>query len=194
MRKVLVTSFLAVAAVSWTEGASASLFFTFSRTSGAPGVAVTVRTNGAITVLPARYPPLRVFLGREEDLEWITFMRQDEGEITSPDDGRLILLGHLTVDAEGNGELRFTVPDVPPGHYRTVIHCVPCAPYSAGRELLPTGPFGPPFVVLPGNQRSERFPTESLLVGLASAATIAFVGVLFWASKRRRPKRPASPD
>jgi hypothetical protein len=148
-----------------------------------------VRTNGAITVLPARYPPLRVFLGPEEDLEWITFMREDEmeEEITSPDDSRLILLGRLSVDADGSGRLRFTVPDVAPGLYQTVTHCVPCAPYSAGRELLPTGAF----VVLPAPGQSEGLPVTPFLIGFGSGAAMAVAGVLLLARRARRQRLPS---
>lgn len=80
-------------------------------------------------------------------------------------------LGELTVDAAGNGELRFTVPDMPAGDYTTLTHCVPCAPFSAGRELLPTGP-DQPFVVLEGNTGSSGLPLLPVALGTAGGLGI----------------------
>jgi hypothetical protein len=116
------------------SSASAALWLTFGQTRGAPGTVVTVKTqgSGALANIAPDSPPLRVFFVRTEHLG-----------VTSPNDEHLIPLGELTVDAEGNGELRFTVPNVPSGDYVTLTHCIPCRPFSAGRELIPTGPDKP---------------------------------------------------
>jgi hypothetical protein len=123
-------------------------------------------------------PPVRVFLVPAEHAD----------EITSPDDGRLIGLGRMRIDEAGIGHLRFTIPRVPPGDYATLTHCVPCAASSAGRELLPTGPFPGHFVVLDPDG-DKGLPL--LTVALCAIAAIA-LGLVSWLLLRRRVQPAAT--
>jgi hypothetical protein len=127
---------LAVALVIATAtAAEASLFLEFDRTHGRPGTVVHVRTagNGACAVCPDR---LRLFFAEASIAD----------EITSPNDPRLVHVGRLRVDSQGNGRGRLTVPLVPTGRYIVMTYCKPCAPGSGGRTMLPLGP-DPPFRV-----------------------------------------------
>jgi hypothetical protein len=175
MVRVLAAFMAAVLVAAWAPAASAALFFTFSRTSASPGQPVTVRTagDGALALIPSDSPPLRVFLVRDDDID----------AIASPDDARLISLGELNVDSDGNGTLTFDVPDVPAGSYRTLVHCVGCAPHSAGREIAPTGPFEVPFMVL--SDPDARRDSSRRIV-LASVALAALLATTAWAFRRQR--------
>ena len=117
--------------------ANAALSLTFSTLRASPGEVVTVRTggSGALAGIGADGPSVQVFL---IDADEVNPNSSDIG-VTSPGDTRLIRLGDLAINDAGNGTLRFAVPDVRGGEYTTVVHCVPCAPFSGSRELLATG-------------------------------------------------------
>jgi len=158
-------------------GASGALFLTFSTTKAAPGTVVTARTGGrgALAKIPKGSAPLRVFLAPADDA----------AGISSPDDGRLTALGRLRVDPQGDGSLRFTVPDVPPGRYTTITHCVPCAAFSGGAEMAPTGPFSGSFTVT--RRSDDGFPLLPVLLG--AAAAFVGVGAVGWRGRKRRSGR-----
>jgi hypothetical protein len=181
-RAVLMLLVAAASAALMAGAASAALLLRFSTTRAAPGATVTLETGGrgALSSIAPGAPPLRVFLIRADEVD----LRSPDLGVSSPDDSRLIPLGELTVDAEGNGELRFTVPDVPAGNYTTLTHCVPCAPSSAGRELLPTGPFPEPFVVLGDGASGAGFPIAP--VALAAGGGVLILAVLAWVARSRR--------
>jgi len=112
----------------------------------------------------------------------VFFAPADEASaITSPKDTRLVYIGRLRIDDEGNGYLHFKVPEVAAGDYTTFLHCPRCASGSAGRELLPGGPVVGSFVVM----NSGRRPW--LLVLLAAGAAVAAIGTaLAWMIRRTR--------
>jgi hypothetical protein len=176
-----VTSSLAVIVV---VAASAALSLTFSTTRAPPGAVVTVRTggSGALAGIRTSGSPLRVFLIQADEVN----PNSPDIGVTSPGDSRLIRVGDLTVDADGNGTLRFTVPNVPGGEYTTVIHCIPCAPFSGGRELLATGPFPGPFVVLASDASGDGRPVSAVILGVAGALLLLLIGTTTWRLRRRR--------
>ena len=105
---------------------SAAFWIVLDPTSGPSGTVVHGRTlgSGSVTLATSRSLPL--------------FM-VDQGlasVIDQPSDERLIRLGELVVDAEGDGTTTFTIPDVAPGQYDVLVHCEPCAPSSAGATIL----------------------------------------------------------
>jgi hypothetical protein len=166
--------------IATADIANAALFLIFDRASGRPRTVVHVHTggNGACASCPPRMP-----------LYFATAAVSDA--IEAPDDPRLIPVGHLTVDGRGNGSAVFTVPDVPNGRYVVMTYCKPCAPYSAGRTMLPLGPFPTPFRVF-GSSRdgaSSIWPwiAIGLLGGLLAAAT------LVWSFRRRRARSSRGP-
>lgn len=171
--------------------ASAALSLTFSTTRSLPGAVVTIRTggSGALAGIGTGESPLRVFFIKADEVD----PNSPDIGVTSPGDDRLIRLGDLTVDPEGNGTLRFTVPDVPGGEYTTVIHCIPCAPFSGGRELLATGPFPEPFIVLARGSdegisvsvNEGTLPWELAIVGGVALALAALVGVAVLRHRQR---------
>jgi hypothetical protein len=178
MRRLgILLSVAAVAALA-PGSAGAALFLLFSTTNAAPGDLVTARTGGegALRLVSSDSTALRVFLAPAEEAD----------TITAPEDARLVLLGRLRVDENGNGQLRFIVPHVLSGDYLTLTHCVRCAPYSAGRELLPTGPFPGHFIVL-GSEGSGGFPVIPVAVGAGAVGFLMLVLGVAWALRRRRP-------
>jgi hypothetical protein len=160
--------------------AQASLFLIFDRTSGDPGTVVHVRTagNGACALCPQ---PMPLYFA------WAAV----SGSISSPDDPGLVRVGNLTVDEHGNGSGFFKVPEVRNGRYVVMTYCEPCAPYSAGRVILPLGPF-PPFRVV-GSTIAHSTPGWPWIVagflGLAFV-TAAFIRLLA-RSRRRNRVRPS---
>ena len=105
---------------------SAAFWIVLDRTSGPSGAIVHGRTlgSGSVTVAPSRSLPM--FL-----------VKQDlASQIDDPADERLIRLGELVVDANGDGTTTFAIPNVVPGEYNVLVHCEPCAPSSAGHTML----------------------------------------------------------
>ena len=181
---------LAVAVASALAGilavvANAALSLTFSTLRASPGEVVTVRTGGAgaLAGIGADGPSVQVFL---IDADEVNPNSSDIG-VTSPGDTRLIRLGDLAINDAGNGTLRFAVPDVRGGEYTTVVHCVPCAPFSGSRELLATGPFPGPFVVLGSGASGDDGPREAGIFGAASALllVVVLVATRTWRLRRR---------
>ena len=166
--------------------ADAALSLTFSTLRAPPGEVVTVRTggSGALAGIDSDRPSPQVFLIDADDVN----PNSPDLGLTSPGDRRLIALGELTVDGEGNGSLRFAVPEIPSGEYTTVIYCAPCAPFSGGRKLLATGPFPGPFVVLGSGARGDDRPREAVSFGVAGAVLliVILVGTWAWRLRRRR--------
>ena len=181
---------LAVAVASALAGilavvANAALSLTFSTLRASPGEVVTVRTggSGALAGIGADGPSVQVFL---IDADEVNPNSSDIG-VTSPGDTRLIRLGDLAINDAGNGTLRFAVPDVRGGEYTTVVHCVPCAPFSGSRELLAPGPFPGPFVVLGSGASGDDGPREAVIFGAASALllVVVLVATRTWRLRRR---------
>ena len=121
---VIVLSALAV----WLAPAtvSAAFWIVLDRTSGPSGAVVHGRTlgSGSVTLAASRSLPMFLVHGALAS------------QITDPADDRLIRLGDLVVDADGDGTTTFTIPAVAPGNYAVLVHCEPCAPSSAGAEML----------------------------------------------------------
>ncbi len=177
----LVTSLaLAVAVmVESAHTANAALFLIFDRTSGPPGTVVNVQTggNGACASCPSRMP-----------LYFVAAAVSDA--ITAPDDPRLVPLGHLNVEGRGNGTAKLVVPQVPNGRYIVMAYCRPCAPYSAGRAMLPVGPFPTPFRVLGSAANGTSAIWPWIVVGALGALFLATA--LGWSFRRRRAQPSAS--
>ncbi len=181
-RTLLMAAVLIVGTLVLSTNAWSALFLTFSGTQAAPGTAVIVQTGGrnALSNVPAS-ETLRLFLAP----------KGVAATIMSANDSRLILVGRLHIDAQGNGFLRFIVPEIPVGDYTTFVHCPACATSSASAELLATGPFPGSFVVLGKEDGSSLAP---FLVAAAVALGIAIGWTLRRRTRtsrwpRRRPKQ-----
>jgi hypothetical protein len=164
---LVVTLLIAAADV-----ARASLFLDLDRTSGRPGTVVHVRTAGqdACQSCPHR---LQLYFAEVAV----------SSVVSSPDDPRLVRVGELIVDGRGNGRGQFTVPDVPDGRYEVLTYCVPCAPLSAGRTMLPM--VFPPFRVFgsPIGRSAPMWPW--ILVG-GGGSLIAAVTLTRLRTRKRR--------
>lgn len=119
------------------SGSAASGFLLFSETRAVPGQHVIARTAGnasfGVGTRRSAYPVYFVPTGAV-------------GGVASPTDTRLVRIGTLRVDKDGNAALAFEVPDISPGEYVTLVHCEPCQRY-AGSALVPFGPFNTPFLI-----------------------------------------------
>ena len=144
LRIRIVLAFSAAMVIATAGNAGASLFLIFDRASGPPGTVVHVTTGGkgACILCPRRMP---LFFAHASIAD----------AITDRDDSRLVPVGELIVDDDGNGSGVLTVPQVPAGRYFAMTFCEPCAPDSAGRSVLPLGPF-PAFEVV--GSSVERLP------------------------------------
>lgn len=139
--------------------ASAALFVILEPTSGPPGTEVRGRTGGE-GAFSTPVDPLPTFLVAEKVAD----------SVTSPDDRGLIEIGRLVVDAAGNGQISFRVPQIEPGDYVVMVFCPSCAPFSAGRTMAAVADFG--VTALPP-------PTDTVPVDTAGrSALIAVVTVL----------------
>jgi hypothetical protein len=112
--------------------AAAALWLTFEPPAAPPGTPVVARTAGE-----------GAFAARLRNSSYNAYLAPEAAgdSIASAADGRLLPVGKLVVDANGNGALRFPVPEAPPGRYVAVIHCEACAAYSTGRTMVAGGAF-----------------------------------------------------
>jgi hypothetical protein len=153
--------------------ADASLSLSFDRTVGRPGDVVHLHTTGrgACLVCP-----------KHMSLYFVS-TRVSES-IRSPNDGQLVGVGTLLIDALGNGTGQFRVPDVKVGPYILMAYCQPCATDSAGRVMLPVGPF-PSFKVV--GETSNALPRWLwILAGTGMAVTVGALIVLLFRKRRVR--------
>jgi hypothetical protein len=93
-----------------------------------PGAVVRARSVGQGALAVAAEASLPAFLAPS-----------DGADPLGADDPRLIPLGSLHVDEDGNGALTFRVPPLDEGRYDAWILCEACAASSGGRRILPVG-------------------------------------------------------
>lgn len=122
----------------------------------------------------------RAFSGRELPSSLRTFLLpNDESDPQHLQDDNLVPVGLLEVNGVGNGRIDFEVPDIDPGGYVVIVSCPSCAPYSAGRELLPAGEFR----VLGNSEIDASQP--SLIVAIGLLGVLAILGFLAHIWRRR---------
>jgi hypothetical protein len=151
----------------YSRVAFAALWLVVEPDSGAPGETVQVRTfgDGAMAAsAPGDSLPLFV-----AGLTQWPFAEVD-----------LTRVGTLTVDSSHNARGSFVVPSLRSGRYQLVLRCEACAPFSAGRTLLPVGEFTITASV-PSTDTEELdgvslIPT--VLVSMGLGLTIVFLRVI----------------
>ena len=124
---------VAAASLAWLFTAAsvmAALFVVLDRTSAPAGARVTGTTAGH-GAFARQVDPLATYLVASAAAD----------HVTSPDDARLVDIGRLAVDADGNGRIAFVVPRLDPGPYVIMVHCPSCAAFSFGRTMLPVADF-----------------------------------------------------
>jgi hypothetical protein len=165
----------AIAALALLAGpAQGALFLTFEPASGPPGMIVKARTGGvgALAGVSLARMPL-YFVGSSVAADVPRSVAS--ADVLSGDD-RLVAVGEVVSDAQGDGALDFPVPDLPPGHYEVRAYCPPCARYSLGDNLLPVGEFQ---ITDPNHRYRVSVDLVSLIAGLVLLVVIvlaAFVG------------------
>lgn len=171
-----VVVFLAVL-VCWMVAAAepglASVWLQFAPKQARPGVVVSARTVGRGALAVAAGAALPAFLAPI-----------DGADPLDEDDPRLIPLGLLDVDEDGNGAFTFRVPSLDEGRYGAWILCETCAPSSGGRRILPVGSF----VVVD----SVRTSSGSSWILVGTLATLGVVGVGLIALSVQRNRRASS--
>jgi hypothetical protein len=181
---VALAAFVAVVATSTTAFAAFAL--SFERSSASSGSRILVHTigKGSCRLCPSSVP---LFFVPAESVD----------TVQSRDDPLLTPIGTLRVNSDGDGAGTIVVPPLTPGGYMVMAHCEPCAATSAGRELLPVGPFPNPFELTSG-RASLKSPTEeaaeSPIVPIVLAAGFAaLAGSLLWVRRRHRDREAPGP-
>jgi hypothetical protein len=178
MSRVLPTFAAIIAGVSLllliVPVVSASLFLVLTESSGPAGNVVQGRTagNGAFT---GQVAPLDTY-----------FVKQAVADnVASANDSRLVTVGQLVVDAQGNGTITFVVPNLFPGAYSLMVNCPSCAQFS-----IPPGQvmaWVADFTITPALNTATRAPRSSLLALLGVALGVAvLVGFGFSALRNFR--------
>lgn len=166
---VLVATLLSLLAAATV---SAALFLILAPESGPPGTEVTGRTGGE-GALPSAVGPLPTYLVGEADLDGIT----------SPGDPALVDIGQLLVDAEGNGSIRFVVPELDPGSYVVVVYCPACAAFSGGSVMAPVATFE----VIPQGSDTAMRDRSAFAAVLTALGGLLLFGAILVAIRRQRP-------
>jgi hypothetical protein len=184
VRRLVVLGLAALAVAALTAGiAQAALWLNFSRASAEPGGTVFVRTAGTGALSGARKRPVRIFLAEAAVA----------AQIRSTRDRRLVPLGRLRVDRKGTGRLRFETPNLPPGPYKTLMHCPDCGRYSNGRTLFQSGP-SRPFNIKPPLRNCDSSVYGELPAGWernsVRAGPFWLVGVRGYGTRAFEPVRP----
>lgn len=176
--RVALVAISAMVAVALAGGpAGASLFVVLEPASGPPGTEVTGRTGGEGALAGTSDVSLPVFLvaqGVASDIPG-----RFDGTDALAADGRLLPIGDLVGDPEGNGLLEFAVPELPPGRYELFAYCPSCERYSRGRNLSPVGEFQ---VTDPAGRYSTHFSPWPLLTAVMFVGLIALAALV---GKRR---------
>ena len=129
-----------------------------------PPVLVTV--GDGIEVRPSGVPPFRVGMAPSTMLEEIEEGRAD-----------LVFAGELAADDGEAATSAFTVPEVPAGTYRVLVHCASCA--GDGGSLL----WGETLVVEGGRSAVAKW---LLIGGATGVAVLVAAGIAGWVARRRR--------
>lgn len=106
--------------------AVASLVLLLDPSTAPVGTTIRARTAGSGAVSLARGERLPLYLAPVDQA----------AAVTSPADTRLVGIGDLVVDQNGDGAGTFTVPPLPLGSYSVLIFCEACAPPSGGQAML----------------------------------------------------------
>lgn len=176
-----MTRLLGIAALVVTLGlaqgvAHAALWLELTPSTAPRGAIVHAKTLGKRALATKRALSLPTFL-----------VDSEVKRIQDPDDARLVRIGDLRVNESGDGSLTFRVPDLPPGAYTVMVHCQVCAPFSAGREILPAGEFviepGPP-VASPPQPRGDSGTYWWIVPVLVLALALALLALSVSARRR----------
>ena len=158
--------------------ALASLAIELEPASGPPGSEVVGRTIGS-----GAFP--RTLAERRFSLSVLDADTSIEG--AEPE--AFIPIGNLRVTPEGDGVTEFVIPEIPVGSYTLTIRCAPCAPFSAGRRLLPVGEL---FVEEPAIVDEDLTPpgrSRSVTVLVAGGVVAVVIVILSVRSRRERGLR-----
>ena len=169
------------ASVLIVHSASAALWLVLEPARAAPGTVVAGRTPGTGALRNARERSLPAFLVPASLVSVVS----DGG----PDHPALVPIGLLRVDDDGDGTLRFRVPDAPPGPYAIVVRCPACALYSAGRVIVPVATFAVTRP-LPATSTLRRVPRE----GSGRSAVLVLVVALIAVVLRGSPSLSVGAD
>ena len=175
-RRTLLHAAVAAATLAWLVTAAsvmAALFVVLDLTSAPAGARVTGTTAGQ-----------GAFAGQVDPLATYLVASAAADHVTSQDDARLVDIGRLVVDTDGNGRIAFVVPRLDPGPYVVMVHCPSCAAFSFGRTMLPVADFR----VTPSAPNTDTVPSDPPRLpvpgALGTVLIAAVIGVV--ALHRRR--------
>lgn len=126
VRRVGITTAIAAVLFAAASGSTwAALWLEFEPTHAASGTTVTGETTGQGAAPDAAGEQLPAYLVPSDIA------------VESPDDDSVEHIGAVRVDANGEGRIRFEVPDLAPGPYTVFLDCEPCTPPG----FIPAGAF-----------------------------------------------------
>lgn len=131
---------------------------------------VLVTVGGGVALRPAGAPAFRVGMAPSTMLEEI-----------EEDRANLVYAGELAAQDGEGGTSAFTVPDVPAGTYRILVHCASCA--RDGGSLL----WGETLVVEGGRSAAAKW----LLVAGATGGAVLVAAGTVWLVRRRATRTSA---
>lgn len=173
LRLVFLTMASAVAVSSTAPSSQAAVWLSFDPPKGPPGTTVRAHTLGpAMAQIPSG--SLSLFFAPKRIAD----------SVESPRDPSLTPIGELRADDADVGRIVFTVPDLTPGRYMTVVYCESC-----GGTVFTIGPFtvteGKPPPVRSAAESGSRNAPWAVAAGIAGVMLVVAVASLL-VSRRRR--------
>jgi hypothetical protein len=147
----------------------------FDPPAGSPGTRVVGRTggNGAMA-------------SSSEGQAFSAYLVQAASRVRTP-------IGHVRVDAKGNGTLRFVIPEVAPGSYTVRMYCPTCTipstgsddPVVVGRFRVVGGRDSSPSVAQPREATDGGAPRDRTLEPIAGLGLLLAAVTLILLKRRR---------
>ena len=151
----------------WVLPAKAALWIEFEPPQGLPGTEVEGRTAGEGALTTGEHRKLAAFLWSERT--------------------GYVPIGHLRVNARGNGTIHFTVPDVGGGDYSIYMNCKRCYGSEPRAFVGEFSILGARVPVPEPKPPSYVTPTVTL------AALIILLALVFWKRASRVPPVKGAP-
>lgn len=168
LRRAAIATVVSLAVLAATTNtAGAALWLVFEPVQAVPGTTVvgaTIGEGAAPDAAGQQLPALLVPSGRTVDDPSAGFVRR---------------IGTVDVDADGNGTIRFDVPDIAPGSYALHIDCQSCSP--------PGSVHAGAFEVLAPLGRGDQTGADYWLLGVVASAVVG--GVALVLLRRRKQGR-----
>jgi selenocysteine lyase/cysteine desulfurase len=173
---------VALAIVTTAPPAQAALWLELRPAAASPGEVVHGRTGGQAAMAGSPGVRLPLVLVKAERAGRLPPKVSSSAALRMLPG--VVPVGTLEVDRRGDGTITFTVPNVPPGRYATVLWCPGCARYSFGANVVHTGVLTVTGGRLPSTGRAVAWQVAVALVLLLVGAGLLALG---YAHRRMDP-------